>query len=195
MARTREYDPHSALQGAIRVFWERGFYETSIDEVVERSGVAKYGLYSTFGSKRDLFVAALQQFANDRAGDIQSRIRSQDATLDSIREFFDEICKAATSPDPRLGCMICNAGIEMAPHDKEIAAMVRSFFRDLGRAFTDILDQAVARNELAASADTVVLGRYLATQFRTIAVMARSGESCDEISGYLDVALKALRSH
>ncbi len=194
MARTREYDPRSALQGAIRVFWEKGFYEASVDDVVECSGVAKYGLYSTFGSKRDLFVAALKQFANDRAGDIQARIRSQDASLESIHEFFDAACKAVTSPDPRLGCMICNAGIEMAPHDEEIEILVRSFFDSLGRAFAELLNRAIACNEFPASADTAVLGRYLATQFRVIAVMARSGESYSEISAYLDVALNALRA-
>ena len=55
MARPREFDPKAALQSAINVFWEKGYCDASVNEVVKRSGVAKYGIYSAFGTKRELF--------------------------------------------------------------------------------------------------------------------------------------------
>ena len=61
MARPREFDPDEALQTAIDLFWEKGYSDTSVDEVVRRTGVAKYGIYGTFGDKRSLFSKALEQ--------------------------------------------------------------------------------------------------------------------------------------
>ena len=72
MPRPREFDPQSALQTAIQVFGEKGYDDTSVDEVVKRSGVAKYGIYGTFGPKRELFKKVLQQYARDRHQDIQT---------------------------------------------------------------------------------------------------------------------------
>ncbi|MFV2032085.1 MAG: TetR/AcrR family transcriptional regulator, partial [Gammaproteobacteria bacterium] len=63
MPRPREFDPKETLQTAIDLFWEKGYYDSSVDEVVKRSGVAKYGIYGTFGTKRELFVKALTQYA------------------------------------------------------------------------------------------------------------------------------------
>ncbi len=48
MARTREFDPAELLQTAIRVFWEKGYADASVDEIVARSGVAKYGIYGAY---------------------------------------------------------------------------------------------------------------------------------------------------
>jgi len=31
-----------------------------VDKVVKRSGVAKYGIYGTFGTKRELFLQVLE---------------------------------------------------------------------------------------------------------------------------------------
>ena len=49
MARPREFDPQATLQTAIEVFWEKGYFDGSVDEVVKRSGVAKYGIYWSSG--------------------------------------------------------------------------------------------------------------------------------------------------
>jgi hypothetical protein len=34
MPRHREFDPHESLQTAIALFWEKGYYDTSVDEEV-----------------------------------------------------------------------------------------------------------------------------------------------------------------
>ncbi len=75
MARPREFYPNDVLKTAVDLFWEKGYYDGSVDEVVKRSGVAKYGIYGTFGTKRELFMKALTQFAADRNRDIQRPIR------------------------------------------------------------------------------------------------------------------------
>ncbi len=51
MARPREFDPNDVLQVAIALFWEKGYFDSSVDEVVRQSSVAKYGIYGVFGSK------------------------------------------------------------------------------------------------------------------------------------------------
>ena len=58
MERTR---PDEGLGRAMDVFWERGFYDTSIDELVNRTGLHRAGVYGKFGSKRRLFEASLRR--------------------------------------------------------------------------------------------------------------------------------------
>src|SRR2546425_13142594 len=48
------------LAAANELFYEEGVHTVGIDRVIERAGVAKASLYSTFGSKDELIRAYLE---------------------------------------------------------------------------------------------------------------------------------------
>ncbi len=64
MSRARSFDTDVALDKAMRLFWRKGYLDTSIDDLVSETGVGRSGLYGTFGGKRDLFFAALTRYRN-----------------------------------------------------------------------------------------------------------------------------------
>jgi TetR/AcrR family transcriptional repressor of nem operon len=193
MARPREFDPNDALQTAIELFWEKGYYDASVDEIVKRSGVAKYGIYGTFGTKRELFVKALTRYAADRHQDIQRPIRKPDASLPEIRAFFKDAPKLMTQKNDRRGCLICNTGIELGLRDPEIRDFVRDFFRDTAKVLQRCLARAVEKGEFETSKDIAGLASYLATEFRTALMLAASGHSRWEIERHLEIALQVLQ--
>jgi AcrR family transcriptional regulator len=55
------------LDGAARVFAERGFERASVDEVAAEAGVSKGTLYWNFKSKDDLFHALMEEHIDRRA--------------------------------------------------------------------------------------------------------------------------------
>ena len=64
------------LQVAEEVFLERGYHETSMDEIASRVGIAKGTVYLHFPGKDDLIVAIF-------ARDMQEILRHLDASLDA----------------------------------------------------------------------------------------------------------------
>ncbi|ADV84368.1 TetR/AcrR family transcriptional regulator [Terriglobus saanensis] len=62
MARTKEFDQEEALDAAMHLFWEHGYEATSIQELVEATGVQRQSLYDTFGSKHELFLQSLMRY-------------------------------------------------------------------------------------------------------------------------------------
>ncbi len=193
MARPREFDPNDVLNTAVSLFWEKGYHNGSVDEVVKRSGVAKYGIYGTFGTKRELFMKALTHFAADRHQDIQHPIRKPDASLPEILAFFKGAPKLMTPQSDPHGCLICNTGIELGLRDPEIRDFVRDFFRDTAKVLQRCLARAVEKGELETPKDIAGLATYLATEFRTALMLARSGHSRREIERHLEVALQVLQ--
>ncbi len=192
MARPREFDPQDVLQTAIKLFWEKGYYDGSVDEVVKRSGVAKYGIYGTFGTKRELFLKALTQFAADRHQDIQRPIRKPDASLPEILAFFKQAPKQMTPENGVHGCLITNTGIELGLKDPEIRDFVMEFFRDTAEVLKRCLARAVEKGELDTFKDIAELAPYLATEFRAALMLAASGYSRRDIQRHLSVAIRVL---
>jgi TetR/AcrR family transcriptional repressor of nem operon len=193
MARPREFDPKDVLQTAIELFWEKGYHDGSVDEVVKRSGVAKYGIYGTFGTKRELFMKALSQFAADRRQDIQRPIRKPDASLPEILTFFTDAPKLMTPENAPHGCLISNTGIELGLRDPEIRDFVMDFFRDTAKVLQRCLARAAEKGELETSNDIAELATYLATEFRTALMLAASGHSRRDIRRHLKVAVRVLQ--
>ena len=63
MNRARTFDPMTALGQVVDLFASKGYSETSMEDIVQATGVSRYGLYGTFGNKRELFEQALEQYA------------------------------------------------------------------------------------------------------------------------------------
>ncbi|MCZ6854353.1 MAG: TetR family transcriptional regulator C-terminal domain-containing protein [Gammaproteobacteria bacterium] len=193
MARPREFDPQATLQTAIEVFWEKGYFDGSVDEVVKRSGVAKYGIYGTFGTKRELFLQVLDQYGKDRKHDMLKPIYQPDASLPEIRKFFKEAPKRAMHKDSkRRGCLLCNTGIEIGAEDAEVRSVINGFFSEQADVFEACLTRAVANNELSADKDIKRLAKFLTKEFRLALMLAGSGEPLAEIQDQLEVALQVL---
>jgi AcrR family transcriptional regulator len=51
MARPRNFSHEGVLEKAIPVFWEHGFADTGLQELVAATGVNKSGLYSEFSGR------------------------------------------------------------------------------------------------------------------------------------------------
>ena len=62
MGRPKNFSRDGVLEKAIPVFWERGFADTSLQDLEKATGVNKSGLYSEFKDKEDLFQASLQHY-------------------------------------------------------------------------------------------------------------------------------------
>jgi AcrR family transcriptional regulator len=72
-ARTRRRSPRSVapattrqrlIDAAVTCFAEAGYTSTTLNEIAERAGLTTGAVYGNFGSKRELFVAAVQETAS-----------------------------------------------------------------------------------------------------------------------------------
>lgn len=63
MGRPRKFDEQAAVAAAAAVFRQRGYAATSVDHLVEATGVHRGSLYGVFGSKYGLFGRVLDSAA------------------------------------------------------------------------------------------------------------------------------------
>jgi AcrR family transcriptional regulator len=141
------------LAAADELFYEEGVHTVGIERVLERAGVAKASLYSTFGSKDELVQAYLQARADRRRRRISERIARHDDPRARILAIFDLMSELAAEPRFR-GCAFYNASAE-GPRKETTAGRICGDQRSWTRAlFTEL-----ARD--AGAADPDRLGRQL----------------------------------
>mgnify|MGYP003326688049 CR=1 FL=1 len=101
------------MDSAVALFWSKGFNDTSMDDLVNETGVSRYG---TFGNKRAFFQAALARYAQQRAKHMQDELCKLDAGLGATINCFMGLKELANSEAGELGCLVCNAATELRSH-------------------------------------------------------------------------------
>lgn len=90
------------LLGAAReVFVAQGYHAAAMDDIADRAGVSKPVLYQHFPSKRDLYVALVQQHSDELLSAVQAALESTTnnkqrvaATIAAYFEFIDSKSEA-----------------------------------------------------------------------------------------------------
>ena len=193
MARPREFDVDEVLNRATELFWTKGYEETSMRELEEGLGVGRQSLYSTFGDKRELFLASLDRYATDQRERIAPLLRA-DAGLDAIRTYFGEMVKYTTCFSPRRSCMMLNSVVQFGQADPEVARRYEANQQQLTAAFRHALNGAAKKGELPAGADLAALALFLVSQLYGLVVLTRSGATPATLERIVTTALSALEA-
>ena len=192
MVRTREFDPATALAKAVEVFTSKGFSDTSMDDIVRATGVSRYGLYGTFGNKRELFEEALEKYADSMGRQSYLRLLEPDASIGHIRAIFDERIGAMCESGDNMGCMIAHTAVELAPHDPEIKQMLQKFLKRMSKAFSIGLESARERGEVKKDLNLREAGDYLTGAMFGLGILARTGFPRPTLESFVDHTLASL---
>lgn len=168
MARTKEFDPDVAIRAAMDLFWRKGYETTSMQDLVDHLGIGRGSIYATFGSKHDLFLLALDRYAEESGDGTLERFGRPGPVLPAVREFVLAILDEALTE--QKGCLITNTAVECSA-DRPIARRIESSWDGLETAITGALVRARAQGEL--SGDPRALARFLVTLMQGLKVMAK----------------------
>src|SRR3978361_1107714 len=89
------------LAAADELFYAEGVHTVGIDRIIERAGVAKASLYSSFGSKDELVKAYLESRHAVRRARLLNGLERFDNPRDRLLGVFDVLSEIAASPGYR----------------------------------------------------------------------------------------------
>ena len=143
------------LTAADELFYAEGVRTVGIDRVIERAGVAKASLYSTFGSKDELVRAYLRGRHEEPRDRILAGLERFATPRERLLGVFDLLAESAARPGFR-GCAFYNASAEADPSGAvtEEVAVTRAWTRSL---LVELSRAAGATDPEALAAQLVIL--------------------------------------
>src|SRR5712675_1978507 len=94
------------LDKAMRVFWEKGYYDTSIETLRARTGLHRDAIYGGFGNKRKFFEMLLARYRATYVAKFFAPLEAPNAGLAQLEAFFRQF-QNLEEPESRLGCLMC----------------------------------------------------------------------------------------
>jgi len=179
------------IAAAEELFWRQGYDETSIEDVVQATGLNRYALYNAFGGKRELFLKVLQAYQNERKTLFLSALSDpKRGPFDAIREV-SEYC-IGQMVERAAGCLMCDVALDVSRRDEIIAEEVRGYLNEIRCAQEMALKQAKERGELHGNISPKEGAALLVSNMLGASALARNGASRREIINVLNTCMKAL---
>jgi TetR/AcrR family transcriptional repressor of nem operon len=191
MARTKEFDPDSALRAALDLFWRQGYEATSMQDLVEHLGIGRASIYATFGSKHELYLRALDRYCEELGGRSGHLLSGSGPALPGVRRFLESLAAEALEDPDRKGCFVTNTAVEFLPRDESVAELVDIGMNGLQAAIAGALVRAQEQGELSADKDPQALARFLVTFVQGVRVMAKRPDR-QRLTDAVDQALSLL---
>ena len=191
MGRSRRFDVEEALDVALEMFWQQGYEGTPIQALCRAMDLQPGSVYAAFGSKRDLFVAAVRRYIETVSAEAVDRVNSASSGLQGLREYFAHLVDAMVDGKRAWGCLVTNSLVEFAARDPELASMFQLHLARLQTSFAAALARARADGELRPGAGPESAGMLVAV-IQGMNVMAKGRPGRKALQDIADAALAGL---
>ena len=173
----KKYKRQEVLDRAIELFRRQGYSATSTAELVNELGINRKSMYAEFGSKQELFEAALERYSAVNLSRVLAPIEALDADADSIKKAFLGYASASESQYSGLGCLMANTAAERAALDPQSAKYVDAYFERLRKGFRNALENACNKGDLKPTIDIDNLVAHFVNAVVGISVLLRAKAS------------------
>ena len=192
VGRPRQFDEAEVLDRAVEQFWIHGYEATSLNDLIEATGLQKGSIYKAFGDKHNLFMMALERYL-DFAVEVTKETLSQGETPSSaLAAWLTGIVDRQKSGATRCGCFAVNAAVELAPRDD----VVRERLRRHDRRMISLLQQTIVAGqeagEFRTDSDAKELAEYVMTVVNGLSAAARREAAFGRMQKHVDWVMDTL---
>lgn len=185
--RPRAFDPDAALGAAAERFRAGGYSGTSLDELAAATRLNRPSLYSAFGDKKALYLAALERtYVRAERGFV--RLAEADLPLRAMLERLLTVVIDGylTGEGGPAGCLFISTAATESVGDAEVRAAIARFI-----AMEDAQVELLLRK--AGSAAPEAQARIVTAMIHSLSVRARAGASREALMRAATACIELIR--
>jgi AcrR family transcriptional regulator len=125
------------FEAALSCFNQKGYYETTIDDIAARSGISKGGIYHHFSSKKSLFIELFHSKVNRYFETLQQNVQGVADAADRITYIVQ---KSEEVFQQNLDVLkFCLEFVTISSRDNGVKDAVTLFYKNRVNTFTQML--------------------------------------------------------
>jgi len=172
----------------MRVFWQWGYADASLDLLGSATGLGRGSLYGTFGSKDDLFRTCLDRYAAIYGAQYEQALAGHpDDPVRAVEAFFGVVLKRIADPAVPDGCLLAQSASQSPALDEQS--------RDRVHALLDAQHVRVRAALSIPGSDAEELddlATFVVAVTQSLAVLSRAGTRNTDLRAVVQVACTAV---
>lgn len=142
------------LDSVMKLFWQRGFFNLSVEDIVAETGLHRAALYKHFQDKEGLFLAMLKRYEKNITQQFMAPLQTHHSDgLKAIKVFFTQFLTLHKFSEISPGCFLIATASDIPFHQSDVKTMIHQFYARLHQLFSKILKQQLPKkSHLSANA-------------------------------------------
>lgn len=195
MARAREFDYDETLQTIEQEFWKRGYNATSMQDLVAATRVNAGSLFKSIGSKKDIYLAALERYAEKDSPKANLLKQFDLPLLEALRFLYDDVINRADGGPNPSGCYVSNHVTALSSTEADIAESAIGLMQGAQSLIRLRLTWARDKGELSAEADIDALAAFVFCILQGLYVLSASTKEIADMQRARDTALGVVETY
>lgn len=173
MPRPKSFKIEWALEKALELFWERGYYGTTMQVVADHLKVSRSAVYNTFGNKQELFAQALQRYGVAKLSGLQE-LSGAGSPRAALLRVFEAIGAGGERQPLSALSLLSESALWVKHREPEIARIVKEAVADLEACFREAVVRGRAAAEIADRVDPDTVAQVLLALYFCLHALVRS---------------------
>jgi len=194
MARPVEFDENKVLTNAMEQFWREGFEASSVQKLLDCTGINRGTLYNSFGDKDTFFKSCVDHY--NKVVDTQIAASLKNSNLgpwEAIEAYFDESVLNVTNKHRSMGCLLVNSVCESINYDKEMRKVVRGSLTTIRKALLARLNEAHKNRKVKKGISAEFAAEVLMNSLHGIRVNSRDGKTSKQLKELIKFSVSSLK--
>lgn len=190
MTRCKNFDVQEVTIEMMQLFRRQGYDRTSVSDLEEASGLKAGSLYNAFGSKHEIFLAALDCYLSSVvAKRIGTYLRGDDpvAAIDALftSTFVNNLKE-------HCGCLLTNTAVELGRSDAQAHRLVMRGLQAFESEFARLMLCGQELGIVRRDRDAQALARHLLLSYQGLLVMVKIVKDESVLRGHVADILAAI---
>lgn len=190
--RTKTFNSAKTLDIAIQEYWSRGPGQVSVNEICGLAGVSKPSLYREFDNEDGLMAAALERYAAEALGQVQTLLH-QDKGFDEVLQSLIDYTLRSPSQTAPAGCLFAKMRLDKSLLGTRTNLVIQNLREKSIAAFADWLSGAVASEGIELPASVQVSAAYIDDQLTHLANRFSDGEKIEALRMHANIAFLSFK--
>ena len=175
MARKIEFDQELTLKKSMELFWEKGYENTSMQDLVDTLQINRFSIYNSFGDKKSLFQKSLAFYRAHVFDKMNAPLHnSQRSAKQRLDDYLVVFGKNIDKKVGGLGCLVQSTSLSEIAKDKDINSDLTDIFSDLTSALDSAFLDAKKEGDLRTESDPQVCAQHLLCSLQGLIVLRKS---------------------
>ena len=150
------------IEKSLQLFSVKGYYNTSVSDILEATDLTKGGLYGHFASKEDIWYAVYDEAVRIWKGIVFKGIRNNTDPLKRIEKFIENDLRNYLGTDVfDGGCFFLNMLVELSGQSASMSKQILRGFVRLSGLLRSWLEEADQKGMLQENLDLKEVANFI----------------------------------
>ncbi|GJM17136.1 MAG: TetR family transcriptional regulator [Thermodesulfobacteriota bacterium] len=185
------------IDSAQKLFHLNGFQNTSIDDILESTGVTKSNLYYHFKSKEELGLLILEK----RIREYENKFFSDTLENNSIspekrlKRYYKRVINYHDNLNCKNGCPFGNLALEMSDTNEKFRSRLSDFFNHWQKTIEKCIKEGIKLKEFRSDISPKIISQLILSHLEGAILMTKTHRSITPLSSGCKTIMKLIKQN